>query len=312
MPKPCSLDLRMRLLEAVIAGASRREAADCFDVSASSAVKWLQLWQETGSVAAKPTGGSISPLEEHADWLLALISKQSDLTLDEVVAAMRKRRIAGSRSAVWRFFKRHNISFKKSLRAAEQERVDVARARRRWMREQGMFDPARLVFIDETSTNTAMVRLRGRCSRGERLIGRVPQGHWKTITFVAGLRHDKMVAPFVVDGPMTRATFLAYLEQCLRPTLKRGDIVIIDNLPAHKGVAVEKAIKTARARLLYLPKYSPDLNPIELAFSKLKTLLRKAAERTISGLCRRIGKLIAAFSARECTNYFSHAGYVSK
>jgi transposase len=142
MPKPCSLDLRMRLLEAVIAGASRREAADCFDVSASSAVKWLQLWQETGSVAAKPTGGSISPLEEHADWLLALISKQSDLTLDEVVAAMRKRRIAGSRSAVWRFFKRHNISFKKSLRAAEQERVDVARARRRWMREQGMFDPA--------------------------------------------------------------------------------------------------------------------------------------------------------------------------
>ena len=188
----------------------------------------------------------------------------------------------------------------------------MARARRRWMREQGMFDPARLVFIDETSTNTAMVRLRGRCSRGERLIGRVPQGHWKTITFVAGLRHDKMVAPFVVDGPMTRATFLAYLEQCLRPTLKRGDIVIIDNLPAHKGVAVEKAIKTARARLLYLPKYSPDLNPIELAFSKLKTLLRKAAERTIPGLCRRIGKLIAAFSARECTNYFSHAGYVSK
>src|SRR6476661_4146495 len=110
---------------------------------------------------------------------------------------------------------------KKTLYAAEQKRADVARARRRWMREQGMFDPARLVFIDETSTNTAMVRLRGRCSRGERLIGRVPQGHWKTITFVAGLRHDKMVAPFVVDGPMTRATFLAYLEQCLRPTLKR-------------------------------------------------------------------------------------------
>jgi transposase len=180
------------------------------------------------------------------------------------------------------------------------------------MREQGMFDPARLVFIDETSTNTAMVRLRGRCPRGERLIGRVPQGHWKTITFVAGLRHDKMVAPFVVDGPMTRATFLAYLEQGLRPALKRGDIVIIDNLPAHKGVAVEKVIKTARARLLYLPKYSPDLNPIEQAFSKLKALLRKAAERTIPGLCRRIGKLIAAFSSKECINYFTHAGYASK
>jgi transposase len=177
------------------------------------------------------------------------------------------------------------------------------------MREQGMFDPARLVFIDETSTSTNMVRLRGRCRRGERLISRVPQGHWKTITFVAGLRHDKMVAPFVVDGPMTRATFLAYLEQGLKPTLKRGDIVIIDNLPAHKGVAVEKVINTARARLLYLPKYSPDLNPIEQAFSKLKALLRKAAERTIPDLCRRIGKLVAAFSASECKNYFTHAGY---
>jgi putative transposase len=114
MPKPCSLDLRIRLLDAVIAGASRREAADCFDVSASSAVKWLQRWEETGSIAARPTGGSISPLEEHADWLLALISQQSDLTLDEIVAAMRKRRIAGSRSAVWRFIRRHNISFKKN------------------------------------------------------------------------------------------------------------------------------------------------------------------------------------------------------
>src|SRR5476651_2251188 len=112
---------------------------------------------------------------------------------------------------------------KKSLHAAEQERADVVRARRRWMREQGMFDPARLVFIDETSTSTNMIRLRGRCQRGERLISRVPQGHWKTITFVAGLRHDKMVAPFV-DGPITRTAFLAYIDQCLAPTLRRGDI----------------------------------------------------------------------------------------
>ena len=170
----------------------------------------------------------------------------------------------------------------------------MARARRRWTREQGMFDPARLVFIDETSTNTAMVRFEARCSRGERLIGRVPQGHWKTITFVAGLRHDKMVAPFVVDGPMTRATFLAYLEQCLRPTLKRGDIVIIDNLPAHRGVAVEKAIKTARVRLLYLPKYSPDLNPIELAFQQIENASAQGCRANDPGLCRRIGQLIAA------------------
>jgi transposase len=187
----------------------------------------------------------------------------------------------------------------------------VPRARRRWMRDQGLFDRARLVFIDETATSTNMVRLRGRCPRGERLIGYVPQGHWKNVTFVAGLRNNKMVAPFVMDGPMTRATFLAYIEQCLRPTLKRGDIVIIDNLPAHKGNAVQQAIKTARANLLYLPKYSPDLNPIEQAFSKLKALLRKAAERTIPGLCRRIGKLLGAFSAKECQNYFANSGYAS-
>ena len=124
-----------------------------------------------------------------------LIAGQPDLTLDEIVAAMRKRRIAGSRSAVWRFFERHSISFKKSLQAAEQKRADVARARRRWMREQGMFDPARLVFIDETSTNTAMVRLRGRCPRGIRLIDHVPHGHWKTITFIAGLRRRAMARP---------------------------------------------------------------------------------------------------------------------
>src|ERR1700726_4686429 len=124
---------------------------------------------------------------------------------------------------------------KKSLRAAEQARADVARARRRWMREQGMFDPARLVFIDETSTNTAMVRLRGRCPRGIRLTDHVPHGHWKTITFIAGLRRRAMVAPFVLDGPMNSTSFMAYLKRCLVPTLKRGDIVMMDSLPVHKA-----------------------------------------------------------------------------
>jgi transposase len=311
MPKPCSLDLRIRLLDAVIAGASRREAADCFDVSASSAVKWLQRWEETGSIAARPTGGSISPLEEHADWLLALISQQSDLTLDEIVAAMRKRRIAGSRSAVWRFFRRHNISFKKTLYAAEQKRADVARARRRWMREQGMFDPARLVFIDETCTNTAMVRLRGRAPRGARLVDYAPQGHWKTITFVGGLRQRAMTAPFVLEGAMNGPMFLAYVKQCLVPTLKRGEIVLMDNLPVHRVAGVAEAIEGAGATLIYLPKYSPDLNPIELAFSKLKAHLRKAAEHTISRLWRRIGRAVTDFTAQECSNYFRHAGYAS-
>jgi len=173
-----------------------------------------------------------------------------------------------------------------------------------------MFDPARLVFIDETWTNTAMVRLRGRSPRGERLIGYAPHGHWKTITFVAGLRMRGMTAPFVIEGAMNAATFLTYLKQCLAPTLKRGDIVVMDNLPVHKVAGVEEAIEAADATLLYLPPYSPDLNPIEQAFSKLKAHLRKAAERTIPRLLRRIGRIVEAFSPQQCRNFLRHAGYV--
>src|SRR6266516_7568313 len=311
MPRPYSDDLRERVIEAVEAGASRREAAESFNLSASSAVKWLQRWRDTGSARAKPSGGSTSPLEKHAEWLLALVGEQPDLTLDEIVAAMRKHRIPGSRTAVWRFFGRHNVTVKKSLRAAEQERPDVARARRRWIREQGMLNPARLVFIDETATSTNMVRLRGRCSRGERLIGSVPHGHRKTITLVAGLRHDRIVAPFVIDGAMNGSTFLTYVERCLVSTLDRRDIVIIDNLPAHKVVGVTDAIEAVGATVVYLPPYSPDLNPIEQLFSKLKALLRKAAERTIPRLWRKIRSLLRTVSAEECLNFLRHAGYAS-
>jgi transposase len=172
-----------------------------------------------------------------------------------------------------------------------------------------MFDPARLVFIDETSANTKMVRLSGRRRRGERLIGHVPQGHWKTITFVAALRRNGMRAPQTIDGSMTGKKFLAYVERCLAPTLKRNDIVVIDNLPAHKAVGIRDAIEACGATLRYLPKYSPDLNPIEMPFSKLKAYLRKAAERTIPRLRRRIGSFPSSLTARESSNYFRHAGY---
>ena len=168
-----------------------------------------------------------------------------------------------------------------------------------------MFDPARLVFVDETAANTKMVRLSGRCPRGERLIGRVPQGHWKTITFVAALRRNGMRAPCTVDGSMNGAKFLAYVEQCLAPTLKRKDIVMIDNLPAHKAAGIREAIEARGATLRYLPQYSPDLNPIELPYSKFKDHLRKAAERTVRGLYRTIRAFVPQLGARECANYFS-------
>src|SRR6266540_3591917 len=188
---------------------------------------------------------------------------------------------------------------KKSLRAAEQHRADVARARRQWIRQQGYLDTTRLVFIDETATSTNMVRLRGRRARGERLVSHVPHGHWKTVTLVAALRHNKMVAPMVIDGAMNGETFLAYVEQCLAPTLKRNDMVVMDNLPAHKVPGVKEAIEAAGATLRYLPPYSPDLNPIEMPFCKFKAFLRKASEQTVPGLCRRIGSFMLNLKPRR-------------
>ena len=154
-----------------------------------------------------------------------------------------------------------------------------------------------------------MARPRGRAPKGERLSAGVPRGHWKTTTFVAGLRLTGMMAPFVLDGPMNRSAFLAYVSQVLVPELKAGDIVILDNLPAHKGSRVREAIEATGASLFYLPPYSPDFNPIENAFAKLKALLRKAAERTIEGLWAAIGRLIDLFTPQECANSFAAAGY---
>jgi transposase len=202
-------------------------------------------------------------------------------------------------------------ALKKTLHASEQERADVAEARQRWREDQPWLDPARLVFIDETGTSTNMTRLRGRARRGARLVGRVPHGHWKITTFVAGLRCDAVTAPFVIDRPMNGPIFRTYLERCLIPTLTPGDIVIMDNLSSHKVAGVREAIEAAGAKLVYLPPYSPDLNPIEQLFAKLKALLRKAAERSIEALWATIGRLLDAFSPAECANYLRHAGYAS-
>jgi transposase len=195
------------------------------------------------------------------------------------------------------------------VHAAEQERPDVAAARAAWIADQPSLDPSKLVFIDETCTVTNMTRLRGRGKRGQRVVGRVPWGHWKTLTFVAGLRHGAMTAPFVTDGPMNGAIFVAYVRQCLVPTLKPGDIVVLDNLSAHKRDEIAELIAAAGAELRFLPPYSPDLNPIEQAFAKLKALLRKAQERSIEDLWRRIGKLLDLFKPDECAAYFANAGY---
>jgi len=198
---------------------------------------------------------------------------------------------------------------KKCLVAAEQARAAVAEARRLWEALKPTLDVRRLIFLDETWTKTNMTRLYGRAPRGQRLIGYAPYGHWQTTTFIAGLRHDSIVAPMVLDGPMNGRAFRAYVEQFLAPTLQPDDIVFADNLGSHKVAGVREAIEARGATMLFVPPYSPDQNPIEQAIAKLKSGLRKAAPRTREALQQSIAECLQTFTPQECANFIAHCGY---
>jgi transposase len=203
-------------------------------------------------------------------------------------------------------------AIKKTLLASEQLRPDVAEARRVWIetRQPDMANMLeRLVFIDETSLKTNLVKTTGWAPVGARLIDHAPFGHWNTQTFIAGLAHDGLIAPWVLDGAMNRASFDAYVEHQLAPALKPGQIVIADNLSSHKSPRAQALLRAQGNDLIFLPPYSPDLNPIEMAFSKLKTLIRKAAARTYQALWTCVGAVCDLFPSQECTNYFKAAGY---
>jgi transposase len=193
--------------------------------------------------------------------------------------------------------------------AREQDRPDIARRRAQWRDYQRRIDPARLVFIDETWTKTNMAPLRGWAPRGQRLRAKVPYGHRNTMTFVAALRHDRIEAPWLLDQPMNADRFLLYVQKLLVPTLRPSDIVVVDNLQSHKRADIRQAIRHAGAKLFFLPKYSPDLNPIEQVFAKLKHLLRKAEARSQIAVSRTIGTLLSTYSTEECANYFRNSGY---
>ena len=186
----------------------------------------------------------------------------------------------------------------------------MAERREAWRRAQPEFE-GRLIFLDETWTTTCMTRRYACLAVGSRALGHVPNGHWKTTTFLAGLTGEGLIAPFVLDGPINAECFLAYVEQVLAPELRKGDVVILDNLSSHKGQDAANIITRAGAQLRFLPPYSPDLNPIEMVFAKLKELLRRAQARTVEALWAIIGELIPAFSSDQCTNYIHHCGYVS-
>ncbi|WP_206667722.1 IS630 family transposase [Muricoccus nepalensis] len=311
MTAPLSQDLRKRLVRAVEEGASAREAAARFAVSASAAIKLVRRVRETGSTAPAKIGGYRKPLlAGQEEFLCEMTAKRKGITLAEIRAALIERGVAPvSLMTIWSMLKARPVTQKKLLRAAEQDRADVAEHRRHWRVWQRYMDPERFVFLDETGAATNMVRRYGWGPRRERLVDATPHGHWRTTTFIAGLRSTGLVAPLVLDGPMTGEAFLAYIGQFLAPTLSKGDVVVLDNLAAHKVAGVREAIRTTGASLLYLPPYSPDLNPIEQAFAKLKALLRKAAARTHEALWTTIGRLLETFTPAECRNYLANSGY---
>ena len=185
----------------------------------------------------------------------------------------------------------------------------MARRRAQWIKYQGRVEPERLVFIDETWTRTDMTALRGWAPRGLRLPVKVPHGRWNTMTFLAALRHDRISAPWFLEGPIDGGSFRLYVEKVLLPTLRPGDIVVMDNLGSHRGKVVRQLIRSAGAKLFFLPKYSPDLNPIEQVFAKLKHFLRKAAARTVEAVCLALGETLQLVTPDECASYFANSGY---
>jgi transposase len=314
MASAYSQDLRDRVIDAVVRGRmSRRAAAARFGVSFSSAIKWVQRFERTGSRAASKMGGYLRPrLEPHRELLEALRREKSDITLKSLCDwLLAERGVRVDTSMMSRFFRRLGVTHKKTLIARERDRADITRHRARWRSRQKRVDVSRLVFIDETWIKTNMTRLYGWAPRGERLVDKVPQGKWKTATFLAALRNDRIEAPCVFDGPINGERFRAYVQQFLIPTLKPNDIVVLDNLGSHKGKAVRKAVKAAGARLLFLPKYSPDLNPIEQVFAKIKGFVRKAAPRTLDAISHAIAQALATIPPAECQNYLAGARYAS-
>ncbi len=300
------------MVAAVAAGESCRSVAARFGVAVSSVVKWSQRYRATGSVSPGKMGGHRKPvLEPHRAFIKERIRQTPHLTLHKLKDELASCGVKVSHNAVWTFLRREGLRFKKTLFALEQARADVARRRRRWRSWQASLDPQRLVFIDETWIKTSMAPLRGWGPKGERVRGFAPHGHWRTLTFLGALRCDGLTAPCVFDGPINGECFRAYVEQQLIPVLKPDDIVIMDNLGSHKSAALRRIIRDAGARLWYLPPYSPDLNPIEQAFAKIKHWMRIAQKRTLQDTWRHIGDLVTTIQPRECSNYFTNTGYAS-
>ena len=308
-----SKDIREKVVKAIRGGMSRRQAAAQFDVGPATAVRWAKRAETTGDVAPMKMGGDrrSQRIEAHAEFILGEIKTKPDTTIMELRDKIRERHgLSFGYGTVWRFLARHRITRKKKTgHASEQEREDVEASREAWFEGQLDLDPTKLVFIDETSISTSMARRFGWALRGERCRASVPFGHWKTTTFVAGLRVDRIDAPMTFEGALDGEAFRAYVEQVLAPTLSVGDTVVMDNVSLHKVAGVAEAIAAKGAGVLYLPAYSPDFDPIEKFFSKFKSVLKRIAARTADALEAAVAEALRSVTPEECRNYFAACGY---
>ena len=317
MTHALSIDLRRRVTAAISQGKSRRAAAAQFLISAATAVRLQKRFEKTGSLepdrVGRPKGGG--KLGPYRDLIIAKVEDQPDITMPDLAAWLYETKaVQVDPSNLSKLLCKAGFSYKKTLLAAERKRADVKVDRDEWRKHRLpaiQAAPARLLFIDETSVKTNMTPFRGRSLRGQRLIADAPFGKWNTQTFIAALRCDEMVAPWVVDGAINGEAFDTYVITQLAPILEPGDVVVWDNLNVHKSPRAAEAIKACGAWVLFLPRYSPDLNPIEKAFSKLKALLRKAKARTYDDLWRAVGHVCSLFTPQECWNYFKSTGCVA-
>ncbi len=309
--EPYDAEFRGEVLAACDTNEERRAIALRFKVSESWLRRILQQRRETGQVAPQKATPRQPTWHAWADWLAAKIAARPDIYLRELQAELMRERgeevCLGTICAACRTLELSRK--KKTLIASEQDRPDVVEQREAWRASQELIDPAKVVFIDETWAKTNMTRTYGRSEVGMRLVEKTPCGRWQTTTFLGALRAEGFIAPLTVEGGINGELFRAWVEQHLVPVLKSGDIVVMDNLSSHKVAGIREAIEATGAELRYLPPYSPDLNPIELAFSKFKKLLRDGAERTVDKLWKLCGSILDQFTESECRNYFQHCGY---
>lgn len=306
--EPYSMGLRECVLADCEAGMKTKAVATKHRVSPAWVRRLKQRKRETGQVGPSPHGGGRVPKIDRER-----LARQVEQTPDATLAELRdKLGVRCALSALHKALATLRITLKqKSMRAAEQDRPDVARKWAEWKLWQIGIDPGLLVFIDETWAKTNMTRLRGGAEAGRRVVGTVPHGHWKTTTLVAALSLSGVRCSMVNDGAINRRSFEAFVEQVLAPTLKPGLIVVMDNLSSHKGPRVAELIRKAGAELLYLPPYSPDLSPVEPAFSKIKQLLRSATHRTSEALWGAMQSILDCVTASDAQGYFGHCGYAT-